>query len=256
MRISARAREVGILNQVEDVERAAGRALGEIPRGARRGDARFGMRAVDGAVPEHRAVDGDLHVGFHQRTEAGGGELGRLTWREEAAGLTGDVHERRRRRPGLGLESQQCRGRHGVRVGHRHARVEERARRALGQIARVVALRVGTSLHLLQVGHAVRVGIGRGVSREQVEAVSRLVLVGHAVAIGIGHSPDRSGRRPARPRRATPWRRQWRRPRRLVRSASQPRHATRLRRPAWWARRRRAACRPRRSRRARVHLRA
>ena len=68
---------VRVLDQVEELEVAERRALGEVPLGRRaRQDAALGVAAVPALVPGHRPVGHDLHVGFDQRRELGGLEAG------------------------------------------------------------------------------------------------------------------------------------------------------------------------------------
>ena len=61
-----------VLQQVEQVEGAVRRALGEIPRRRRTADGPFGVAAVagaDAAAPGERPLDGQPLLRFHQRRE-------------------------------------------------------------------------------------------------------------------------------------------------------------------------------------------
>ena len=62
-------RRVRVLEQIEQIEAARRRPLGEVPRRRRRGSAGLGVAAVRGAIPQHRPIDDDRGVGLHDGGE-------------------------------------------------------------------------------------------------------------------------------------------------------------------------------------------
>ena len=178
----------GVLQQVEQVERPAGGALGEEPLPAGRGDGR--LRVAADAVPRHHAIgaDGDVRVDLDAELGAADAEV---RGGERAAGARGD-RQRQAADRAVGEERRHEDVRVGrVRVGERQLPGEERVRRALGQPAREAPARMRAGEELGAVAGAVAVGIiVRAVGRRRrlgIEAERDLPGVRQRVRIRVGH---------------------------------------------------------------------
>ena len=191
----------GVLQQVEEVERSAGRALGEVPLPAGgAGDRPFprGCRSPSHVITRlaptaTSAVDLDAELGAADAEVRG---------RQRAAGARGD----RQRQAADGAVGEQRRDEHvrvdRSRVAERQLPGEERVRGALGEPAREAAARMRAGEELGAVADAVAVGIvGRAVGRRRrlrIEAEGDLPGVGQAVPVRCRPPPA-----PASPALAT-----------------------------------------------------
>ena len=131
-----RRRRARVLNQVEQAEVAVRRAFREIPgRGRARQRAAFGVAAVAGVVPGHRAVDHHLLVRFHQRRERDRAHVRQRLRRRSSRGCAppppGSSAPPRR---SIVWKRHSTSASRSARIRDRQTRVEERARRAFREI--------------------------------------------------------------------------------------------------------------------------
>ena len=187
-----RIERAGVLQQVEQVEAAVRRALGQIPGRRRCRECVLAVRAIRrGGRPLHHAVGDDRRGALDDRRELGLRHAGLRSDVDRAAFAARQKETSLARRAAGLLEAQQHVGVGGSWVQQGEFGREERRCGALGEVACVGRRRrcVRAARDLRGVGNAIEVRIARGPviarGRRWVEAVRHLVEVGHRVAVDV-----------------------------------------------------------------------
>ena len=162
------------------------RAFGQVPGRARRRSRRLSVAPVAARVPRHQAVGDERPIGFDHRRKRGLLQPDGRGRRGRPAVTAGERVPRAARRRPLGHHLQQDAGVvRRIGVEDRHVGAEERACRAFGEEVPDESAWMAAGGELVEIAHAVAVGIRRCVIEQRVESREALPRIGHAVAVRV-----------------------------------------------------------------------